>query len=454
MYAIIDIETTGGSSTNDKITEIAVFVFDGEKVVDELVTLVNPERPIPYHISKLTGINNQMVASAPKFYEVAKQLVKITQDCVFVAHNVSFDYHFIRNEFKALGYPYDRKRLCTVRLARRLIPGHRSYSLGKLCKELDIPITARHRASGDALATVELFKLLIASDPKGSIAMASGRMLARELPPHLDVEKVNNLPEATGVYYLYNKTGLLMYVGKSNNIKKRVMTHLRNDKTGKSANLAQSIADVDYELTGSELVALLKESHEIKTQQPPFNSQQRRVRPKCAIVAERDLEGFVRLRIENIKGYQTPPLSFFSKTEANAVLERMVRRFELCHSLCGLYSAGDACFGYKLRQCRGACLQQEDPDSYNERVAQALQHLEYRKPNLMLIDKGKSEDLRSVVLIENGRYQGFGFVPVSEAHLPPEDLREWVKPYDDNRDIHHIIRGYLRQNKVERIIEF
>lgn len=454
MYAIIDIETTGGSSTSDKITEIAVYVFDGEKVVDEMVTLVNPQRPIPYHISQLTGINNQMVATAPKFYEVAKKLVEITKDCVFVAHNVSFDYHFIKNEFKALGYPYERKQLCTVRLSRRLIPGHQSYSLGKLCKDLGISISARHRAAGDALATVELFKRLLHSDPQGSIALAAGRMSAKDLPPHLNVETVNKLPEATGVYYLYNVKGDLIYVGKSNNIKKRVMTHIRNDKTGKSANMAEAIADVGYEITGSELVALLKESHEIKRNQPHYNSKQKRVMPKCAIVAERDLEGFVRLRLTSIKGHQAPPISFFSKSEARSVLEGIAQRFELCQSLCGLYSANDACFGYKLRQCRGACIGKEDSDAYNERVADALRHLDYRTPNLMLIDKGKTEDQRSVILIENGKYKGFGFVPISEASRSPEDLKDWIKSYDDNRDIHHIIRGYLRQNQVERIVEF
>lgn len=157
MYAITDIETTSGSNKTGKITEIAIYIFDGEKIIDSMVTLINPECYIPPYITEITGIDNRMVADAPKFYEVARQIVEITSNRIFVAHNVNFDYNFIRKEFNELGFEFKRQKLCTVQLSRKYLPGHRSYSLGKLCSELGIAINGRHRASGDALATVELF---------------------------------------------------------------------------------------------------------------------------------------------------------------------------------------------------------------------------------------------------------------------------------------------------------
>lgn len=162
MYAIIDIETTGQSSVNGKITEIAIFIHNGFEVTDSFTSLINPECFIPGFITNLTGIDNEMVRNAPKFYEIARKVVEITQDKVFVAHNVSFDYKFIQEEFKRLGYDYQRKTMCTVRMGRKFLPGHKSYSLGKICGELGISINGRHRAAGDALATVKLFELILA----------------------------------------------------------------------------------------------------------------------------------------------------------------------------------------------------------------------------------------------------------------------------------------------------
>jgi DNA polymerase III subunit epsilon len=164
MYSIIDIETTGGNSKCEKITEIAVFVHDGVNVVGEFSTLVNPERNIPGFITEITGITNEMVASAPKFYEIAREIIKLTENNIFVAHNASFDYGFVCEEFRQLGYLFERDKLCTVKLCNKLIPGLRSYSLGKLCSEINIPLNNRHRARGDALATVQLFEMLLALD--------------------------------------------------------------------------------------------------------------------------------------------------------------------------------------------------------------------------------------------------------------------------------------------------
>lgn len=169
MYSIIDIEATGGNSSIGRITEIAIYRFDGNQIVDEFHSLVNPERSIPPYVQRLTGITDQMTSRAPKFFEIAKDIVNITQDTCFVAHNVKFDYSFFQMEFTSLGYDFKANRLCTLELSKLLLPGHDSYSLGKLCKSLEIPLEGRHRASGDALATVELFKRILAADSSNLI---------------------------------------------------------------------------------------------------------------------------------------------------------------------------------------------------------------------------------------------------------------------------------------------
>lgn len=161
LFSIIDIETTGTSYKFGKITEIAIYQHNGQKITDSWSTLINPEMDIPYFITRLTGIDNEMVKDAPKFYEIAKKLIEMTEGRIFMAHNVHFDYNFIKEEYRRLGYNYNRKTMCTVQLSRKLLPGHRSYSLGKLCSDLGIKINGRHRAAGDALATVKLFEILL-----------------------------------------------------------------------------------------------------------------------------------------------------------------------------------------------------------------------------------------------------------------------------------------------------
>lgn len=161
MYAVVDIETTGGNNKTGKITEIAIYIYNGSEITNSFSTLINPECEIPYFITNITGITNEMVANAPKFYEVARKIVELTANKIFVAHNVSFDYNFIRKEFKDLGFEFSRKKMCTVQLSRKYIPNHRSYSLGNICAELGIEINGRHRAAGDALATVKLLDLIL-----------------------------------------------------------------------------------------------------------------------------------------------------------------------------------------------------------------------------------------------------------------------------------------------------
>ena len=216
LYAIVDIETTGSYAAGNGITEIAIVIHDGKEVLDFYETLVNPGQPIPYFIQNLTGINEAMVAHAPSFEQVAPKVFEMLQDKIFVAHNVNFDYSFLKHHLDDAGYKFDAKKLCTVRLSRKIMPGLYGYSLGKLCHQLNINLTNHHRAGGDALATAQIFSMLVARDDKDVIAaMLKGRNREQYIPPHLPVEQLDNLRKCPGVDYFYNLKGKFIYVGKA-----------------------------------------------------------------------------------------------------------------------------------------------------------------------------------------------------------------------------------------------
>jgi DNA polymerase-3 subunit epsilon len=456
MYVIIDIETTGGNPKTDKITEIAVLIHNGQKVIREYSTLINPECKIPHYITALTGITNEMVADSPKFYEIARDLVELTQDSVFVAHNVSFDYNFVRSEFRRLGYDYKRDQLCTVRLSRKILPGHKSYSLGKLCEDLNIGINGRHRALGDALATACLFDQLLESESINNTRYIgdSSRFLL-DKNPLLDPDKVKSLPEEPGVYYFYNQDAELVYIGKSKNIKSRVLSHFSNQSSGKAMRMQSLIADVDCECTGSELIALLKESFEIKKHKPLFNRRQRRSLFRYELCSFMDKNGYLRFSLEKTTDKENTCLACFTtKAEARGCLTRMVEQYGLCQKLCGLYPTEGNCFHYEIGACAGACIGKESPEKYNLRAKKVLDNFDFGIHNLLIIDGGRNMEEKSVIKIEHGKYIGFGYFSQAFAESDQDILHECITLYPDNREVQQIIKQYIRNNKVDKIIVY
>lgn len=447
MFAIVDIETTGGSPRKEKITEIAIYIHDGLKIIDEYVSLLNPECNIPYFITGLTGINNEMVADAPKFYEVAREIVKITEGHIFVGHNVNFDYSFVRQEFKNLGFEYIRKTLDTVRYARQVIPGLRSYSLGRLCKQLNIPITNRHRAAGDALATVKLLELLLAQDKKKIASKILKPGNPQGINPNITKKFIAKLPEEHGVYYLWDEQGELIYVGKSINIRSRILQHLNNNSTHRAMEMRDRVADITWELTGNELIALLLESDEIKKLKPVYNRKQRRSVFSLGLFAEPDKEGYIRFSIGPAKNGEQPITTFTSRKEGKEVLYNWVDEYDLCQKLTGLYDHAGACFQHGIGECKGACNGSESPEDYNARVQVLLDKFEYSHQNFFIVLPGRMENEISVVWIEKGQYRGMGFAPF-EHQQNFELLQDAVKFYSDNREIHTLIKMYLRKNEA------
>lgn len=445
-YAVLDVETTGGSPKRDKITDIAIYVFDGKNILDSFESLVNPECNIPAYITALTGINNDMVDNAPYFYEIAKQIIEITEDCIVVGHNVNFDYQFIKSEFKQLGYEYKRDTICTVKLSRKLMPGMSGYKLDILTNSLNITIANRHRAAGDARATVDLFAHLLRLDQlEFNGSHVKGNQF-KGTHPELDTKLVKSIPEGTGVYYFFDENDRLLYVGKSKNIYKRVHTHLNNEKTGRAVEMKSQITQIDYEVTGSELIALLKESHEIKKLNPLFNRAQRRAMSAYGLYAFEDEHGYIQMRIrKNNDTSETPVLCFTSMKTARATLFRWVEENELCQKLCGLYESAGACFSHGLGECHGACIGEEPADEYNKRVKRILKKYSIVESNMLIVDKGRDHEELSVVQVNHGKYMGYGFINRALADSK-EDLIDCIRPYDDNREVRMIIRQYLEKN--------
>ncbi len=456
MYTIIDIETTGGSARIERITEVAVYLHDGEKITGEFVSLVNPERNIPYFITNLTGITNEMVEDAPHFYEIARTIIELTEGRAFVAHNARFDYSFIRQEFKSLGYNFKRNILDTVTLSRKLYPGHRSYSLGNICRDLKITINGRHRAAGDALATVKLFELCLERDRQinGERSSLIRNTRLSKLNPALDLTKLETIPDSPGIYYFYNETGEMIYIGKSRNLQQRISTHLSNNTTSRAMEMRDLIADIDWELTGSELIALLRESFEIKENKPIYNRAQRRTGFQWGIFSFTDRKGYFNFMFGPLDSAENPLSVFTSRDRAKFRLEKLVEKHNLCQKLSGLYETKGPCFQYHVGICKGACCGKESPLEYNERAFKAAEEFVFTRRNFFIVDKGREDFERSAVKIINGKYAGYGYFNINEMGFGLSALHECIKPSKDNNDIQVILKQYLKANRVEKIIEF
>ena len=452
-YAIVDIETTGGRATRDRITEIAVVLFDGNTIINTFESLVNPECYIPYGITELTGITQEMVKDAPKFYEIAKEVVQITEGAIFVAHNVRFDYSFIREEFKRLGFTFTRKQLCTVRLSRKSFPGFKSYSLGQLIYNLEIDESIyggiRHRAMADVKATLEVLRMVLNQTQSEDQIKELVNLGIREalLPQHWTVETIHQLPDRCGVYYFHDKAGMPIYIGKSIDIKKRVATHF-SKKTEKARKLQVHAYDISFELTGSELIALILESDEIKKHHPPINRAQRTRFFPYVIYHFFNEAGYLCFDVAKVtaktkKQYQI--VSEYPKgNHAKNALKRKIEEEELCPKLCGLEKSSSACFDYHLGKCSGACAEFEEVESYNERAFLAKESLQTAfEEDFVILDKGRNKDEHSVVFIENGGCIGYAYIAIEELNDPVESWKDSLRKINPTPELSKIILRHL-----------
>lgn len=447
LYSIVDIETTGNGYRGQRITEISIFVFDGKKIVNEFTSLVNPEQNIPAFITNLTGITDAMVRTAPKFYEIAKTIEEITHDTVFVAHNVNFDYNIIKQEFKDLGFDFKRQKLCTVRLSRKIIPGLKSYSLGNICSVEGIRISERHRARGDAEATVALFQRLINKDHQFTInAFLNRRSRQATLPPLIEKKVVDDLPEMPGVYYFKNLQKEIIYVGKANNIKQRVISHFY-DKKKKEISMCLETANITYEVMGSELLALLKESADIKRLYPKFNRAQRRASEAVGLFSYEDQKGIIHLAYNRLKLVPNAIMKFYNISECRNLLEKICETYNLCPKYCHLQTNVNTCFHYQIKKCNGICSGKEIVKDYNKRVKEAIKSLGLQTENLVIKERGRTAEEIGFALILNGIYKGYGFLDKKITLQNPDDFLFYITPQKDNRDVQRILNWYLNKTR-------
>jgi DNA polymerase III subunit epsilon len=456
MYAIVDIETTGGYAANHRITEIAIFHHDGIQITETFHTLINPGRDIPYYITGLTGISTEMVLSAPTFEEVAEEIFNFLDGKVFVAHNAHFDYSFLKREFELTGINWQAKKLCTVRLSRKIIPGLRSYSLGTLSESLGIQIMNRHRASGDAHATVKIFDQLLRRDRDNYIAKAlkknSGETI---LPPNLPKEEFDRLPALPGVYYFHNARGQVIYVGKAINIKKRIAGHFTGEaREWSRSKIRNEIHHISYELTGNELIALILESQEIRRLWPKYNQAQKYRVEEWGIFDYEDRNGYLRFSVNIVTKGSHPLVRFSSKGEAWNFLWEKVREFDLCPKLCGLQVAKGLCFNYQTGECHGACEGVETVKRYNKRIHKAIDTFKSIGSSAAIIGKGRNIDEQSLVLVDKGTYCGFGYFSKDISIADFESARTYVRSSTETPTVQNLINSYLTNPRGAEVVLF
>ena len=441
LFAITDIETTGSYASANSITEIAICLHDGTRVVRKFQSLVNPGRSLPYFITQLTGITDDMLSRAPEFEEIAEEVYDILKDAVFVAHNVNFDYSFIHAEMQAAGLSWNPKKLCTVRLSRKAFPGMRSYGLSNLCRELNVRNDAAHRAMGDTEATVQIFEKILNVLSKDDIQkfIAHG---SREsfLPNHLDEKEFARLPEKPGVYYFLDQSGKPIYIGKAQNLKKRVRTHFSPaTESERHQQFLTEIHHVDYVLTGNELIALLLEDAEIRKHWPRHNRAQKRPSGGVGIFMYQDGRGLQRLTINKVSKKIAPLRLFTSRAAACKWLVKIADAHQLNYAVVGLPVELD--------------VSTIVADQHNVRLQIALSKDQTDQRHVVLLSSGRDATEHSFVLVKEGRPEGYGFVPRELAIERVDALEDFLKPLSLTETNSSIIRSYLENPRGLRCIE-
>lgn len=445
-YAIVDIETAGGAPIHGGITEIAVVIHDGEKIVETFETLLNPEQGIPTYITGLTGIDNAMVRDSPVFAEVADELWELLSGKVFVAHQVNFDLTFIRESFKKVSKDFAPAKLCTVRLSRKIFPGLSSYSLGRICERFEIPILARHRAMGDARATAILFDKMLKTSPDivdFSLKKNSGEAF---LPPNFSKEKYDQIPQKCGVYYMLNEKGKVVYVGKAINIKERFKSHFSGNSLPKlKAQLKAEVVDLRWEVTGSEFMALLMETLEIKRLWPIYNSALKRPKSLWGLFLFEDGMGFMRFQISKVTKGLIPLETFFSREEAMLFLKTGIEKYILCEKLCGIRKL--AC-EIENSSCQGACQSIEKPESYNSRMEEFIRRIKETQQELEITLPGRFETEKAICVFERGVLTKYGYQNTVGNDSNIENELELAPSYPET---FYILKQYIHTFPADQV---
>jgi DNA polymerase-3 subunit epsilon len=445
----VDIETTGGSYRNSRVLEVAAIRVENGEIVKEFSTLLDPKTYIPSTITAITGITAADIVGAPAFEDIADELLEILDGAVFVAHNVRFDYSFLKQEFSLIGSTFQPRLLCTVRLSRYLYAGEKGHSLEKLIARHSIPVLDRHRALEDARAILYFSQL--AYDQHGPELFSQAlthQLKSQSLPPNLDLNELQTIGDIPGVYVFKDEQRQPIYVGKSVTLKKRVLSHFQSTSP-KEIKISQQVHHVETIPTGSELAALLLESKMIKELKPLYNRMLRRV-SMYAMLVKSDQDGYANLAIksgnvDNDTDLRTIYGVYRNRIKAKQTIDELTRLYRLCPKLMGLEKSKGACFSYSLGRCKGACIGEEDVESYNKRFEIALERSklsEWPFEGSVTIPVNEAGEQ---VVIDNWIVQSF----------MDEDGNQMIVDAEPNFDIdeYKIIRRFIRENK-NRISEY
>lgn len=434
MFAIVDIESSGGNYQKDRIIEIAIIVHDGNSIIEQYVSLVNPQTPITPFVVGLTGITDEMVKDAPTFEEIYETVERLTSENIFVAHNARFDYGFIKSEFKRINKTFLRKQICTVNLSRKIIPNHRSFSLGNLCSDLGIQISNRHRALGDTLATVKLLEHLIKEDKYKTIEkVSSDEFLLTLLPKNLPKIIVDGLPEEIGVFYFHDENAEVLFSRKTKNIREEVLSFFENKgRKTEIEQLKEEIKDISYEITGNELVAGIMEITELQKLKPKYNKSQGFAKYKYGVFKE-ELDEETHLLVKLLNNFEKPIVKFVSKKRAEKGIEALFEKFS------------------KFKKINFGQLEENNEFIINKIIS----FFDYHKKSFIIIEEGRSGNEKSAILIEEGQFMGFGYFYPDIIANDIEAIKNCIKKEKETQEIKRLIISHCdKKRKQLNVIAF
>jgi len=456
MYAVLDVETTGGSPKRERIIEIAIIKTDGEKIIDRYETLVNPEKNIPPFVSQLTGITNQMVEQAPLFENIAEKIDDFTKECTIVAHNAHFDYGFIKNEFKYIGAYFDRYRICTVKLTQRAYPTLEGYSLDKLAKHFNIEHKDKHRALGDTEATTSLFHILLEQANPEILAQFMHKGYIHRPPEVIISDKIiADVPEETGLLSFFSEAGEMLYVFRSHNLFTRITDMLFYfDPNTHKGNMLKIAKSIKYTITGSEILSQILEITTIHENKPTYNKKNFGLKLVLLKIV-RDKNGYDQLFLERSTSKMDPNIIYFSNYfEGNTALGKLMKMHRLCPNLTSKFSKTAAnCDYYDNNMCNGACVGKEDSVSYNRRLSKVLKKLNYKISDFVLVDEGPEFNLRTLLVIENNRFAGYKIIEEKQLEIADFNFLEGLTKVKYHPAIDQLIKKYIDKNKDLDIID-
>lgn len=445
-FAILDIETSGGKPKESRIIEIAIIIHDGQNVIDTYETLINPEKKIDWFVQKLTGIKDKDVENSPVFADVADTILDILKDRIFVAHNISFDYPIVRNEFNRLGIDIRLPHMCTIEASRVLLPGLESYGLKNLTKHLEIDLDNHHRAMDDTLATARIFEHINTLEKNNFEEFIKQDINPSYLHPKLNLQHYDDIPNKIGVYRFFNDQKELIFVGKSTHLKNSVETHLKDVSSKKGKEMQGQIARIEYDLVGSLLVSHLKEIETIERLAPHFNKFIKKDKFAFGLYNFTDDNGYLNFSITKLTK-EKPLHTFTSLNEGIKLLTAWQSEFNLCKKLCQLQEAESACTDVEHNQCTGACIELENSEFYNIKAIALINKLNFDKKSFILLDKGKNKNEYSFVFVSKGECIGYGNILKFLIKKDPKSFKKQLIKLETNINYKSIINLHLSKNE-------